>query len=272
MNRAFLRAAAVAALCAFGALLPAPGAAQSWAELSKKLHADCDAFSKNVADLTMTMETSIPSSAGSMTTTGTLYRKGDRFRMEATIGSMGDASVDSALAGLTTIVISDGADAWIVAPMAGASKISLDEGLKYRGQWTCEDFIPVDAEIVGSEKIGDRMCYVLAVIDPRATAGKLWIDQKSGVLVKLEGKPSEGETMSAVFSEFEPVAGLGEIAHRTDMYSGSDLISTTIVSSIEVNKGLSDDLFDVAKVKVEGGAMGDALKKMLQAGDKQRDE
>ena len=52
--------------------------------------------------------------------------------------------------------------------------------------------MPVAAEIVGSEKIGGRDCYVLSVLDASSDYAKLWIDQKSFHLLKMEGKPQEG--------------------------------------------------------------------------------
>jgi hypothetical protein len=49
---------------------------------------------------------------------------------------------------------------------------------------------------------------------------------------------------------------------RTEMYSGKDLISTVVVKSVEVNKGLSDDLFDPDKVEASGSDMKDMMDQM----------
>jgi outer membrane lipoprotein-sorting protein len=268
--KGFVSAASIAALLACGALAPASARAETWAELSKKMHDECATLAKGVQDMTITMEMRVPSSDCAITTESVLYRKGARYRVEATLGGTGDAGVDSGLADLTTIVIGNGSDAWVIAPMVGTSKIPLEEGRKYRGEWMCSDYLPIDAEIVGSDTAGGRACYVLSVLDAGSDIARLWLDRKSYALVKLQGKPSEGETMTAIFSDFETVPGLGELPHRSDVYSGPDLISTVIVKSIEVNTGLSDDLFDAEKVKVKGGGAVEMLKKMKEAVDKQR--
>jgi hypothetical protein len=49
------------------------------------------------------------------------------------------------------------------------------------------------------------------------------------------------------------------------MYSGNDLISTVVVKSIEVNKGLSDDLFNPDKVEAPGGSMEGVLKQAFDS-------
>jgi outer membrane lipoprotein-sorting protein len=39
--------------------------------------------------------------------------------------------------------------------------------------------------------------------------------------------------------------------YKMEMYVNDKLMSTSPVKSLEINQGLSDDLFSVAKVKVE---------------------
>ena len=41
---------------------------------------------------------------------------------------------------------------------------------------------------------------------------------------------------------------------------------TSFIKSLEINKGLSDDLFDPDKVKVEKSDMQEMMKKMMQQG------
>ncbi len=186
---------------------------------------------------------------------------------------MADMGMPAGMEGMKTIVVGDDKSAWIVNPMMGKSQIPADEAAKYRGQWDCTAYMPVAAEIIGSEKIAGRDCYVLSVLDSSSEFAKLWIDQKSFNLMKMEGKPQEGVTSVILLSDYRKVSGDFEMPFRTEMYSGKDLISTTIVKSIAVNKGISDDLFDPDKIKASAGpdmkGMMDQMKKMkdkLEAG------
>jgi outer membrane lipoprotein-sorting protein len=180
------------------------------------------------------------------------------------------------MAGMKTIVIGDGTNAWIVNPMMGKSKIPAEEGAKYRGEWMCGDYVPVEAEIVGSEKIGGRDCYVLSVLDNAAEFAKLWIDQKSFVPMKMESKPQEGASSVILLSDYRKILGDFEMPFRTEMYSGKDLLSTMIVKSVAVNKGLPADLFDPEKVKAPAGpdmkGMMDQMKKMKDKVQKAGDD
>ena len=49
--------------------------------------------------------------------------------------------------------------------------------------------------------------------------------------------------------------------YKTQVFLDSRLISTTVVKSLEMNKGLSDDLFDPDKVEVKGFDMQEMMKK-----------
>jgi len=265
MKRSIAFAAAVVVpllLCC--ALAPASGAAQTWAELSKKMVDDCVRFTQGIKDMTLMIDMSVPSSDGAMISKSILYRKGNRFRAEVSMDGMEGSGVPPEMANMKTIVINDGTSVWIIAPMLGKSQVPTDEGNKYRGQWTCSDYIPADAQVIGSETIDGRACYVLSVIDPLSDVAKLWIDQKDFSLLKMVGKDTEGEAMTALFSDFRKVVGDLELAYKTEMYSGGDLITTMTITSVEINKGLADDLFDPNKVKVEGP---DMLKMMKQAMD-----
>ena len=234
----------------------------------------CTKYKQDLKDITWTMEMETPSSEGSLKTTSTLYSRGKQFRVEVSMEGMADMGMPAGMEGMKTIVVGDDKSAWIVNPMMGKSQIPADEAAKYRGQWDCASYMPVAAEIIGSEKIAGRDCYVLSVLDSSSEFAKLWIDQKSFNLMKMEGKPQEGVASMMIFSDYRKVSGDFEMPYRTEMYSGKDLISTTVVKSIAVNKGISDDLFDPDKIKAAAGpdmkGMMEQMKKMkdnLEQGD-----
>jgi outer membrane lipoprotein-sorting protein len=256
------------ALLACLAILPANGFTETWESLSKRMIESCKKYTRGIKDITWTMEMEVPSSEGSLRTTSIMYSKGERFRVEVSMEGMEDVGAPAEMAGMKTIVIGDGTSTWIVNPMMGKSKIPAEEGAKYRGQWSCSDYVPVAAEIIGSEKIGGRDCYVLSVLDESSDFAKLWIDQKSFILMKMEGKPQEGIASVILPSDYRKVSGDFEMPFRTEMYSGKDLISTTVVKSVTVNKGLADDLFDPDKVKTSGPDMKGIMDQMKKMKDK----
>jgi outer membrane lipoprotein-sorting protein len=261
-------AGAALALLACFAIVPAAGSAETWESLSKRMIESCTKYTQGIKDISWTMEMEVPSSQGSFKSTSVLYSKGKRFRVEVSMEGMEDAGVPAAMAGMKTIVIGDGTNAWIVSPMMGKSKIPVEEGAKYRSQWSCSDYQPVAAEIIGSEKIGGRDCYVLAVLDKSSDFAKLWIDQKSFILMKMEGKPQEGVASVILLSDYRKVSADYEMPFRTEMYSGKDLISTVVVKSVAVNKGIADDLFDPDKIKASGPDMKDMMEQMKKMKDK----
>ena len=268
--------ATVLAILACLGILPANGSAETWESLSKRMIESCTKYTQTIKDMTWTMEMDVPSSEGSLKTTTTMYSKGKQFRAEISMEGMESMGMPAGMEGMKTIVIGDGTNAWIVNPMMGKSKIPADEGAKYRGEWMCGDYVPVEAEIVGSEKIGGRDCYVLSVLDNSSQFTKLWIDQKSFVPMKMESKPQEGASSVILLSDYRKILGDFEMPFRTEMYSGKDLLSTSVIKSVAVNKGLAADLFDPDKIKASAGpdmkGMMDQMKKMKDKIQKAGDE
>lgn len=276
MKKSFAFNTAIAlALLAFLAIVPSNGFSETWDGLSKRMIESCTKYQQSVKDLSWTMEMDVPSSEGTLTTTTVLYSKGKKFRVEVTMEGMEDAGMPAGMEGMKTIVVGDDKSAWIINPMMGKSQIPADEAANYRAKWSCTDYMPVAAEIVGSEKVGGRDCYVLSVLDASSDYAKLWVDQKSFQLMKMEGKPQEGVASVILLSDYRKVSGDFEMPYRTEMYSGKELISTGVVKSVQVNKGLSDDLFDADKIEVSGPdmkGMMDQMKKMQQKIEEDGDE
>jgi outer membrane lipoprotein-sorting protein len=249
-----------------------PSSAEDWASLSKVLRDRCSKFDQSVKDISLTMEMTNSSSEGKLTTESVLYHKGDRFRAEVSMEGMEGADIPAEMMHMKTVVIGDGKNIWMINPAMGKTQIPASAGNMYRGQWDCSDYLPGKAEVIGSETIGGYDCFVIAVKDEESNYSKLWIDKKSSSLIKYEGKPQEGKTTIALFSDFKKVTGDCMLPHKTEVYSGKDLISTIIIKSVEVNKGLADDLFDPDKVQSKGPDMMELLKKMKDQGEKEKVE
>ncbi len=268
MKRSIILAAAAAlVLLASGSMLPACGTAETWESLSKRMIESCTKHQQGVRDLTWEMEMDVPSSEGSFKSNTLLYSKGPKFRVEVSMEGMEDMGMPAGMGDMKTIVIGDGKSAWIINPMMGKSQIPPEEAEKYRAKWSCTDYMPVAAEIVGSEKIGGFDCWVLSVIDASSEYAKLWIEQGGLRVLKMEGRPQEGVASVILFADYRKVSGTFEMPFKTMMYSGKDLISTAVVKSAKVNSGLSDELFDHEKIKVTGPGskeMMDEIKKAQQ--------
>lgn len=260
--------AAAAAFCFLALAAPAANA-ENWEELSKRLAAQCAAFNEAVQDITIDMQMTNPSTDGAIVTGSKLYQKGERFRAEISIGAAGSPAGAAGAEDLTTTIVDDGASVWILNPAIGKSEIPKEEGSKYRGQWYCGDYLPRDAEIVGHETVSGRDCCILLVRDKASPYAKIWLDAKSLVPVKLEARPEEGETTTAIFSDFRPITREIEIPYATEIFAGADLISTVVIKTLVVNTGIPDRLFDPdADVEGETKSLQDLLEKVKRRVEK----
>ncbi len=177
----------------------------------------------------------------------------------------GGTALPPEMAGMKTIVIMDGADVWMINPMTGKMQLPSRDAARYRGQWLCSDYIPQSAEVVGSEAVGGQDCYVIVDKDQNTSIAKLWIDKKSYHLLKLEGKPEEGQpAMTAVFTDFRKIEGAREIPYVTKVMLGPDVATTVTITSVTVNKGLSDELFDASKIEGKPTNMMDLMNRMKE--------
>jgi outer membrane lipoprotein-sorting protein len=263
MKRSIVFAAAAAlVLAAFAATYPDGASAETWESLSKRMTENCTKNQQGIKDLSWEMEMDVPSSEGSLKSSTLLYSKGPKFRVEVSMEGMENMGMPAGMDGMKTIVIGDGKSAWIVNPMMGKSQIPPEEAEKYRAKWSCTDYMPVAAEIVGSEKVGGVMCYVLSVIDESSEYAKLWIDQKGFRVMKMEGRPQEGVASVILLSDYRKVSADFEMPFKTEMYSGKDLISTAVVTSAKANSGLPDELFDPETIKVTGPGSKDMMEQM----------
>jgi hypothetical protein len=85
------------------------------------------------------------------------------------------------------------------------------------------------------------------------------MDKKNLYMVKSEGEGTDGEIILMVNSDFRKVKGDWEMPYKTEMYGDNELMFTLLVKSIEINKGVSDDLFDPDKVKAKGFNMQEMM-------------
>jgi len=179
--------------------------------------------------------------------------------------------------GTETIVIYDGKDTWKISPFMGKRKLSGEEGKQYQRARNWWELVSENAKIVGSEKVDKRECYVVEIEKGgEFPFTKVWLDKGNLILTKGESKGPKGKTIVWIHSDFRKIKGDWEMPYKTEMYMNGKLMSTSLVKSIDTNKGISDDLFDPDKVQVKekkkGPGLPGIMKKMLLEKAKEKGE
>jgi len=230
-----------------------------WSNVLKEKMAKCERFEKEIKDMTIIreMKTVLPEEEMTYSTEVKQFSKGEKYRVEITM-QMPDMPKE--MGGMTTIIIYDGKNTWMISLM-GKKKLPDEESKQYqKEEVSCCTRMFEKAKIVGTEKIGKRECYVVQrEEEDETTYTTIWLDKKNLFEVKSEIKGSEGEIMLIVNSDFRKVKGDWEMPYKTEMYGDNELMFTYLVKSIEINKGLSDDLFDPDKVKIKGFNMQEMM-------------
>jgi outer membrane lipoprotein-sorting protein len=246
MKSPFLR---IALLSLLPTLLVATAIGEQTDPVLKQATERCSKFKADVHDMHMVqvMQTYMPD--GQMTLEQTVYTKGDKSRVEMKL-PLGDATGDSTQA-METIMVNDGTNAWMFSPFGGKQQLSPEEAERNEPSRNCWGYFPDNARVTGDEQAQGRDCYVVEMDDEGAHT-KLWLDKKNFMSVQGETRDSTGEgNFHWKHSDFHPIQGDWEYPFMTEMYDGDTLAATLKVTSLEVNQGLSDDLFDPDKVHVE---------------------
>lgn len=233
------------------------GLTADWSSILKETKVKYAKFEKEVKDMTIVQEITMVTPEGERTSEAKMLRKGKKFRRESTM-QMPDMPKE--MGEIETITIYDGKDIWIISSLV-KQKISDEERKKYQTERNWWEFLSENAEIVGTEKVGARDCYVVEIEEQKESPfTKVWLEKKNLVLVKAESREPTGEKVLLVFSDFRKIKSDWEIPYKTEMYADGKHTLTTLVKSVDINKGLSDDLFNPEKVKVKGFSMEEMMK------------
>jgi len=220
-------------------------------------------FEEEVKDITIVQEMKMVTEEGEITEEMKMLKKGKKFRIENVMQMPEVPEIPEEMA-LTNVIIYDGKDTWMISPFMGKQKLPYEEGKEYQAGMGWWELISEKAKIVGTKKVGGRECYVVEIKEEESAFTRLWLDKKNLVLIKYESKEAEGETTLLVYSDFRKIKDNWEMPYKTQMYVDGKLMGTFLIKSLEINKGLSDELFDPDKVKVKGFNMEEMMKKMMQ--------
>jgi len=246
--------------------------ALTWDELKVKIEAKYGGFSDEIKDMEMVMEAEtkgVEGMEGAGPSEIKMFKKGEKYRMEMKM-SMPEGS--GMPGGMTNIMIFDGKDLWTVNQFAGKQKISADASASSKDQISWWEDMPEKGKIIGSEKVGNKDCYVVeawneeidtsSVKTDKEDKVKGWIEKGTLLLIQLEFKGAKGETFKVVNSNFQKVKKW-EMPYNTEVYADEKLISKTKIKTLNINKGLSDDLFDADKVSAAAPGMP-GMKDMME--------
>lgn len=233
--------------------------ALTWDELKGKIEAKYGTFSDEIKDMEMIMESEtkgIEGMEGAGPSEVKMYIKGDKYRMESKTSMPEGTGMPAGMGDMTSIMIFDGKDAWTINQFTGKQKLPADAAASAKNRISWWEDLPTKGKIIGSEKIGDRDCYIVETWDEENKENKIkgWVDKTSLLMIQMEFQGGKGETFKAVNSNFKKVEKW-EMPYTMEVYSGGKLITKTNIKTLNINKGLSDDLFDADKVKMESKSM-----------------
>ncbi len=249
------------------------GFTQDLSRLLKELEAKYAKFEEEIKDMTTAQEIKVVTSEGEMVSEMQMLRKGEKFRMDTTMDMSQAPDMPEGMGEMKTIIIYDGKNIWMISSFTGKKKkLSGEVEKQHQRERNWWKLISEKAKIVGTEKVGKRVCYVVEIEDKEYPFTKLWLDKKNLILIKGESKGTEGETILLIHSDFKKIKGGWEMPYKTEIYADGELMSTSLVKSIKINKGLSDDLFDPKKVKIKrkGFGMREMMKQMMREGAEDR--
>lgn len=192
--------------------------------------------------------------------------------------------------GKTRVVIYDGEYVWSVSLFSGKirrKKAQTEISPSPKEMW--KGLEKADVKLIGTENLFGNQAYVLSIPDmgkvtmpqreekpgtPGGGSGKIWIDARRWVLLKIEGlmgpfgiggreisiklevhmkdyRRVDGYNLLFPYREETYIEPIGLTPEEKKMMAGfgEDRVTIEEVLDVKVNTGLSDDLFDGTKLK-----------------------
>lgn len=257
--------------------------ALTWTELKAQVEAKYKDFFNEIKDMSLVMEVEtnvmgkVVGDQGEKTDNQKgmehmgpsevmMFMKGEKYRIETKMSFPGGSGMP-AVTDMKTILIFDGKDLWTVNPITGKQKLPAEANVSVRNQMNWWKDIPEKGKILGSEKVGIWDCYIVETQNEDSLKLKGWIEKKDLILTKIEYEGEDGHSYRVLNSDFKKVKKW-EVPYTTEVFVGEEMMSKSNIKSLEVDKGLSDDLFDAEKIKAEGQInIQDMMKKFKMGGD-----
>ena len=221
-----------------------------------------------IDDMTLEYTGTFSGPAGEgMGMTSKMIRKGDKWRMDATMTvPEGQVTMNGqampAGGGMETTVLFDGQHIWtsVMGMKMKMPKDQATEQLSFSQYWTEP---PAGSEVTGEETVNGRDCYVVVYpkIDQTESETTIWLDKDYYVNVKSESKMG-GKLVKTLFDDFKPVADGYVLPYSAVVYSDDEKTADVKITNVELNKGVDESLFDAATLG--GGEMNMDLEKLMK--------
>jgi outer membrane lipoprotein-sorting protein len=215
-----------------------------------------------IRDMTIIQEITIPAPDGTLNAEQKSYEKGEMSRMEMTMKPPAGADTSGMPPSMGTITtISDGKSTWLISPMTGKQEVPEKGDPSSANCWGLKF---EQAKVTGSETIDGRECWIVESGKPDSITDRYWLDKAKYDVLKGESKDQEGHILRWSLSDFRPILGAFEYPYKMDVLSGDTVVASMTVSSVAVNTGLADSLFDPDKVEVNQSDLQEMLRKLMQ--------
>ena len=251
-------------------LVVSQGFSQSLSDILKKAESNYRNFNQDFKDMAMVFDAKIFTPEGEMLSEMKLFLKGEKSRSETLMKFPESAGMPEGMDSMLVVVISDGQDTWMISPFVGKKKLTTEqaeEQMHYQTGMNWWKFISDKTKYVGIEKIEGRECYLLELeIERESPYKRIWVDKDRLFLVQAEGDSSDGNKVRTTFSDFRKAKGSWELPYKIEVFINEVQTMTVLTKFLEINKGLSDDLFDANKVEVSGPNMQEMMQNMMQQG------
>jgi outer membrane lipoprotein-sorting protein len=253
MRTLFIKTIVVGILCGIGQV---PLYAVGLPDVIAGARAKYQESAKKLKDITIVETTTVssprdPARNETNTSLTTIYKKGDKFRIETAVHLPGEGKESGRERSMTGTVIFDGKDAWMMTPMFSKTRVPRQEVRQYETHTDWWENVSANARLAGSEVVDGRTCYLIDnTADRGAFFKRFWIDRLTYEMVRAETQGrSDKEPTSLSFSDFKSVGDITDLPYTIKVFSGSRPIAVTSVNRVDVNTGLSDRLFDPSTIK-----------------------
>jgi len=229
-------------------------------------------FNQNFKDIAIIFDAKISAPEGDMASEMKLFLKGEKSRSETLMQMPASEGMPEGMASMLVVVIFDGHDTWMVSPFTGKNKLTAmqaEEQMHFQTGMNWWKFISDSTRYAGIENILGRDCYLLELdIKGNSPYKRIWVDKNTLFLMQAEGINSEGDNIRMTFSDFKKVQGDWQLPYKVEVFMNEAPIMRIITKSLTINKGISDELFDVDNVEVQGPNFQEMLQNMMKPSGK----
>ncbi|MFH1134488.1 MAG: hypothetical protein V1816_00230 [Pseudomonadota bacterium] len=230
-------------------------------DLKKKAQDKYQKFEEQIQDLVIVQDFTASSPTGDVKSINKQFKKGQKFRIE---NDMTMPGAGQGMGSLKTIAVSDGQNAYIFSPFQGKQKLPPEQAKQISNSAFWWESTLDEGSLAGKETVDGRDCLILNIKPSEVQPfTKIWLDKDRLVIAKAVGQTPQGVTVETMFSDYRAVMGDFEIPYKTASFSEGKPLSTVTVSSVTVNKGLEDDIFDPEKITPPAAMSMEQLQKMM---------